>query len=233
MKQDNHMTFHWMTASTKTPAQWLRVILSVLTAMLLVLLLSFKSVAHANNNPQVMQIFNQLAATPLVRAKFDQQKKIASINKVFNSSGNIVFAKSQGVLWQIRSPVQADLVVTPRKLVQKTQRTQSEVQVDKSPYGSVSTLFLQLMAGDQAELNKHFSVVSAQYTPAKWNVVLVPKSSLFKKLFVRVEAQGQRYVERIVITEQGNNLTTIHFSQQTIQPQTLTASENALFQLAK
>jgi len=36
-----------------------------------------------------------------------------------------------------------------------------------------------------------------------------------------------------VITEQANNMTIINFSQQTAQPQTLSASENALFQLAK
>lgn len=195
-------------------------------------MLSCSPTAQANNL-QVTQIFNQLAVTPLVRAKFDQQKKIASVNKVFNSTGNIVFSKSQGVLWQIRNPVQADLVVTATKLIQKTQRTQSEVNVAQSPYGSVSTMFLQLMAGDQAALNQHFNIVSAQYTQAQWNIVLTPKSNLFKKLFVRVEAQGQRYVERIIITEQANNMTTIRFSQHSSQPQTLSASENALFQLAK
>lgn len=203
-----------------------------LISILFWVILSCSTTAYASN-PQVTQIFNQLATTPLVRAKFEQQKKIASVNKVFNSSGNIVFSKSQGVLWQIRNPVQADLVVTAKKLIQKTQRTQSEVNVAQSPYGSVSTMFLQLMAGDQAALNQHFNIVSAQYTPAQWNIVLTPKSTLFKKLFVRVEAQGQRYVERIVITEQASNMTTIRFSQHSSQPQTLSASENALFQLAK
>ena len=205
---------------------------TVLVSILFWVMLSCSATAQANNS-QVTQIFNQLAVTPLVRAKFDQQKKIASVNKVFNSTGNIVFSKSQGVLWQIRNPVQADLVVTATKLIQKTQRTQSEVNVAQSPYGSVSTMFLQLMAGDQAALNQHFNIVSAQYTQAQWNIVLTPKSNLFKKLFVRVEAQGQRYVERIIITEQANNMTTIRFSQHSSQPQTLSASENALFQLAK
>ncbi len=36
-----------------------------------------------------------------------------------------------------------------------------------------------------------------------------------------------------VIREKANNSTSIRFSQQTTQPQTLTAEENALFQLAK
>ncbi len=146
----------------------------------------------------------------------------------------MLFSKNQGVLWQIQSPVKADLVVTPRKLVQKTQRTSSQIEVDKTPYGSVATMFLQLMSGNKAALAKSFNVVSANYSPTQWNVKLrTPKSSLFKKLFVQVDAQGQRYVDRITILEQANNRTVIRFSQQTAQPQTLTAAENALFQLAK
>ena len=184
-------------------------------------------------NPQLKQIFTQLAATPIVRAQFEQQKKLASLNKTFVSKGTVLFSKSQGVIWNIQSPVKADLIVTPYKLVQKTQRTYSQIEIDKSPYGSVATMFLQLMSGNETALAKNFNIVSASYSPAQWNVALTPKSSLFKKLFVRVDAQGQRYVDRIVLSEQANNTTTIRFSQQTTQPQTLTAEENALFQLAK
>nr|WP_227556929.1 outer membrane lipoprotein carrier protein LolA [Acinetobacter johnsonii] len=184
-------------------------------------------------NTELKQVFAQLGATPVVRAQFEQQKKLASLNKTYVSKGTVLFSKNQGVLWQIQSPVKADLVVTPRKLVQKTQRTSSQIEVDKTPYGSVATMFLQLMSGNEAALAKNFNVVSANYSPTQWNVSLTPKSSLFKKLFVQVDAQGQRYVDRITILEQANNRTIIRFSQQMAQPQTLTAAENALFQLAK
>lgn len=184
-------------------------------------------------NTELKQVFAQLGATPVVRAQFEQQKKLASLNKTYVSKGTVLFSKNQGVLWQIQSPVKADLVVTPRKLVQKTQRTSSQIEVDKTPYGSVATMFLQLMSGNEAALAKNFNVVSANYSPTQWNVSLTPKSSLFKKLFVQVDAQGQRYVDSITILEQANNRTIIRFSQQMAQPQTLTAAENALFQLAK
>ena len=184
-------------------------------------------------NTELKQVFAQLGATPVVRAQFEQQKKLAALNKTYVSKGTVLFSKNQGVLWQIQSPVKADLVVTPRKLVQKTQRTSSQIEVDKTPYGSVATMFLQLMSGNEAALAKNFNVLSASYSPTQWKVSLTPKSSLFKKLFVQVDAQGQRYVDRITILEQANNRTIIRFSQQTAQPQTLTAAENALFQLAK
>ncbi len=187
---------------------------------------------HAQNS-DLKQIFTQLSASSVVRANFVQHKKLASLNKTYVSKGTVVFTKNSGVLWQIQSPVKADLIVTPKKIVQKTQRTYSQIEVDKTPYGSVATMFLQLMSGNETALAKNFNVVSANYSPTKWNVSLTPKSGLFKKLFVKVDGQGQRYVDQIVIQEQANNSTTIRFSQQTAQPQTLTAAENALFQLAK
>ncbi len=205
---------------------------AVLPLCLITAFTVFTPAGHAQNT-ELKQVFSQLAATPVVRANFEQQKKLASLNKTYVSKGEVLFSKNQGVLWQIQSPVKADLIVTPRKLVQKTQRTSSQIAVDKTPYGSVATMFLQLMSGNETALAKNFNVVSANYSPAQWNVVLTPKSSLFKKLFVRVDAQGQRYVNRIVIQEQANNSTVIRFSQQSAQPQTLTAAENALFQLAK
>lgn len=208
--------------------------LSVLCS--LSLLGGFSSQAYSATNTeqsQVLQIFQQLSATPLVRANFEQKKQLAALNKTFSSKGTILFSKNQGVLWGIQQPVQADLIVTAQKIVQKTQRTYSQIDVGNSPYAAVATMFLQLMAGDRSALEKNFNVVSANYSQAQWHVALTPKSNLFKKLFVRVDAQGQRFVNRLVITEKDNSTTTIIFSQQSVQPQTLTAAEHALFQLAK
>lgn len=206
--------------------RWISLFLSIVAVLWFVL------PAHAAT-PKSEQIFKQLSQTSLVRAQFEQQKKLASLNKTFVSNGQVVFSKTNGVLWQLQRPVQADLIVTPKKLVQKTAKTMSQLDVAKSPYGSVATLFLQLMSGNQAVLDQHFSIGQSNITPQGWSIRLMPKSTLFKKLFVQVDIQGQQYVNQIVILEQGNNSTIINFSQQRSQPVTLSANEQALFQLAK
>ncbi|AOA60005.1 hypothetical protein BFG52_13610 [Acinetobacter larvae] len=184
-------------------------------------------------NNDLNKIFQQLAATAIVRANFEQKKQLTGVNKSFVSNGSVVFSKAEGVLWKMQRPVQADLIVTQHKLVQKTQRSMSQIAVDKSPYASVATMFLQLMAGNSQAIAQNFDVVSVQYTPQQWKISLTPKSNLFKKLFVRVDAVGGRYVDHLLITEQGQNSTAIRFTGQSSQPQQLTAHENALFQLAK
>lgn len=225
MVNSGFLNLNRLVALMQQRACWL--LLSVVSVLFS---LSISASAHAD---QVSTIFNQLAKSELIRADFEQQKKLASLNKTFVSNGTLTFAKSNGVLWQIKRPVQADLIVSQKKLIQKTQRTYSQIQIDQSPYSSVATLFLQLMSGDDKALAKNFNVLSANYSPTGWNIALTPKSALFKKLFLRIDAQGQQYVNKIVIQEQANNSTTILFRNQTTQPNQLTAAEDALFQLAK
>lgn len=225
MINSGFLNLNRLVALMQQRACWL--LLSVVSVLFS---LSISASAHAD---QVSTIFNQLAKSELIRADFEQQKKLASLNKTFVSNGTLTFAKSNGVLWQIKRPVQADLIVTQKKLIQKTQRTYSQIQIDQSPYSSVATLFLQLMSGDDKALAKNFNVLSANYSPTGWNIALTPKSALFKKLFLRIDAQGQQYVNKIVIQEQANNSTTILFRNQTTQPNQLTAADDALFQLAK
>ncbi|WOE31255.1 MULTISPECIES: outer membrane lipoprotein carrier protein LolA [unclassified Acinetobacter] len=193
---------------------------------------SSMSLVYAGQS-NAQKIFQQLSAMPLVRADFEQRKKLSTLNKTYISKGTVLFAKNYGVLWQIQTPVKADLIVTAQKLVQKTQRTYSQIEINKTPYGSVATMFLQLMSGNEVALAKNFNIVSAKYTPVQWRIVLTPKSSLFKKLFDQVDIQGQRYVDEVLIQEKAGNTTQIIFSQQTSQPNTLMATEHALFQLAK
>ncbi|MCH7378935.1 MULTISPECIES: LolA family protein [Acinetobacter] len=225
MVNSGFLNLNRLVALMQQRACWL--LLSVVSVLFS---LSVSVSAHAD---QVSTIFNQLAKSELIRADFEQQKKLASLNKTFVSNGTLTFAKSNGILWQIKRPVQAGLIVTQKKLIQKTQRTYSQIQIDQSPYSSVATLFLQLMSGDDKALAKNFNVLSANYSPTGWNIALTPKSALFKKLFLRIDAQGQQYVNKIVIQEQANNSTTILFRNQTTQPNQLTAAEDALFQLAK
>ena len=193
---------------------------------------------YAEVNPvEIQQVFQQLSAHSVVRAQFEQSKQLGSVNKTFKSTGKVLFAKNNGVLWQMQTPVQADMVMTPKKLVQKTARTQSEIKLDKSPYGAVANVFLQLMTGDVKTLQQNFNIQSAEINrnqqPATWQIRLTPKAPILQKLFNVVEASGAEYVQRMVIYDKSQNSTIINFKQQTNQPSTLSTSEHALFQLAK
>lgn len=195
------------------------------------------------NTPQVQQqalqsIFQRLAQQPMVRANFTQQKKLATMNKTFNSSGHIVFAKQHGVLWRIQVPVQADLIMTPQVVVQKTANTQSKINLTQNQYAGVASVFMQLMAGDQKTLKQHFNIQQVHYTAQNWRLKLTPKSATMQRLFAQVDISGHDYVQNIIIQEKTQGKTTggtthIQFSQHKNSPTSLNSSEYALFELAK
>ena len=61
----------------------------------------FSSATYAQNT-ELKQVFAQLGSTPVVRANFEQQKKLASLNKTYISKGEVLFSKNVGVLWKIQ-----------------------------------------------------------------------------------------------------------------------------------
>ncbi len=187
---------------------------------------------QAQHTQTAQQIFNELAKTTLLRANFQQKKQLPNTNKTFVSSGKIVFAKNQGVLWQIASPVKADLIMTPKNMVQKTANTQSRVSLEQNQHASTATVFLGLMSGNSKTLNDNFTIKSANYTAQSWQIALSPKSTTMKKLFNDVQIDGGKNINKIIIKDKSQGITTITFSGHQHSTGTLSDSENALFKLA-
>ena len=187
---------------------------------------------QSQHTQTAQQIFNELAKTTLMRANFQQKKQLPNTNKTFVSSGKIVFAKNQGVLWQIASPVKADLIMTPKNMVQKTANTQSRVSLEQNQHASTATVFLGLMSGNSKTLNDNFTIKSAKYTAQSWQIALSPKSATMKKLFHDIQIDGAKNINKIIIKDKSQGTTTITFSGHQHSTGTLSDSENALFKLA-
>lgn len=196
--------------------------------------------ALANSAPNVAQhtqtaqkIFNELAKTNVMRANFKQKKQLSGTGKTFVSSGHLVFAKHQGVLWQITSPVKADLIMTSKNMVQKTANTQSKVSLEQNQHASVATVFLGLMSGNSKTLNDNFNIKTAKHTAQSWQIALSPKSATMKKLFADVQIDGNKNINKIIIKDKTGATTTINFDGHQHSTSGLSDSENALFKLAK
>lgn len=185
---------------------------------------------HADDFGLALQ---QLASKPVVRAQFQQSKQIANVTKPMVSTGQLLFVKNQGVLWQIQRPVKANLVVSPAKMVQKTERTQTVVNLKQTPYGPAANVLLQLMSGNESALKQNFQVASFKRTGTSWQASLIPQTSTMKQLFARIEVEGGAYVQRLNMVDAQNRSTQITFSQHATTPATLSTAENALFKLAK
>ena len=202
----------------------------ILIMAISVLLVSFSHNAFADGFSSALQ---QLAAKPVVRAHFQQSKTIANSSKPMLSKGTLLFVRNKGVLWQMSQPVQADLIVTPRKIEHKTAHTQSVVNLKQTPYGPAATVLLQLMSGNEAALRAHFQVSQFQQNGSTWQASLLPKSANMKPLFSRIDITGGAYVNKIVLIDPAQRPTHIVFSGHSSGNTGLNSAENALFQLAQ
>lgn len=179
-------------------------------------------------------IFQGLSAMSLLRAAFLQTKTIAALDREYLSGGEIVFHRQYGILWQLRHPVAAQLIVGRDRIVQQTENTHSVIEMSGSPYAGIAQVLLQVMAGDQQQLRENFQLLSAErLSNGHWQIALEPKDKRFQRLFNAVVLSGSEFVEEIVLKESSGNQTRLQFSQQRLLPEALSDGEDALFQLAQ
>lgn len=185
------------------------------------------------------QVLEKILSTSVkkdfIRSEFIQKKSLASMNRVYTSTGSLVFDSHMGVLWRMQTPIKADMIISSHKVVQKTQNTISTIDVEKSPYGAVSSIFLQLMNNDIRSLHINFNIINAKFDSKTggWSMTLQPKNTKMASLISSIDLQGKNDVEQINIVESSHNLTNIQFMKTTDTPRKLTLDENELFNLAK
>ncbi|MBN3859668.1 outer membrane lipoprotein carrier protein LolA [Neisseriaceae bacterium PsAf] len=191
-------------------------------------MLSLFSFSYADDLTDILDI---ISVKNNVQADFIQEKKLSQLNKPMISSGRFVYNPQKGILWEMQKPVVADIVITDKKLIQKTNRSQSEINLKNSPYASIASLTSQLMSGNKKALTDSFIVQEVTNNPNAWKIILTPKDSNLKNLFNKIQVSGQNYINRIDIEDKNQSNTLIKFSHHQSQP--LTSRENELFQMAQ
>lgn len=197
--------------------------------LLAIITLGMSLTAHADDLQDILQA---LAEKPLVRAEFRQEKTLPALKKPLHSEGQLVFAGKEGVLLFIHKPVQAQLVITPGVLLQKTARTQARLRLDQSPYGAVAGIFSQLMSGDAEKLQKTFRVEALERKGNAWALSLRPRDSRLQKLFSSLRICGDNYLRELHIRDTSGGETLMHLSGHSTLPASLNDEEHALLTLA-
>lgn len=189
---------------------------------------------QALSEQALQQIFANLSQTKILHAQFNQQKKLQHLNRNYLSSGEVCFAREYGILWRLQQPVRANLIVGQTKIVQQTANTHSEIALQKSPYASVASVFLEIMAGNQKQLEENFTLISAQQLNSeRWAIAMTPRTDVFAQLFTQVRLEGTQHIEQIILDEASGTQTVLQFSQHRSNNSNISADEHALFSLAQ
>jgi hypothetical protein len=187
--------------------------------------------ARAAESPALVDgVAARLARPPVLRGRFEQDKRIAGFTQVLHSRGEFLLAAGSGVIWTTREPFAAELRLSRDALV-STQDGAVVMSLDaaREPgLRAINQLLFALLAGDVATLARQFRVDGA-VTAERWSLTLVPLDPGMAKVLTKIALAGDRLVESVELDEANGDHTRIRFLEQSSTPAALTAAERARF----
>lgn len=174
------------------------------------------------------QLARQLSPAPVVRADFVQEKQIAAFKKPLVTRGKMVFARNQGVIWKIESPLRVTYVLSEDHIVEMAENSPPQVRTARDVPGlaQIGRIFRSLLGAQAAPLAEIFSV-DGDSRAERWKLALSPKPGPVAQYMKQIRLEGARHVERIRIDEANGDSTAITFSNPR-EDEPLNADEQSL-----
>ena len=191
------------------------------------LLLSATAVADT-----VQDVMGILGRHVLVRASYEQHKRVAGRKRELRSSGTLVFARNQGVLLEMNLPAVSQLVMTESMIVQRSAGQTTRLKLQQSPLGAAATVFGQLPSGNLQQLQQNFAVSASSTGTTQWELKLTPRSEAVKKSLQEIRLGGDQFLQEITLFDTRGGRVLLQLADHQTQPETLSADESELFQLA-
>ena len=173
------------------------------------------STAFAFDTQQLAQLLNQPRS---IHGQFEQQRHLKSLSKPLSSQGQFTLVPKKGLLWQMHSPLQSTLKVSPNGISQRNAQGQWLPSRQNSSAQQQVRLFLDLLGGNTEGLQRQFDL-RLSGNANNWQLQLLPKSTVLKQVFNRIDIRGNQLVRQIELSEAQGDKTIIRFNSiKTNQP---------------
>jgi hypothetical protein len=203
---------------------------TALGSLLLCLGLGFAGTAAPAPAAPASAVAGRLANPAVLRGSFEQEKRLKGFRNPLLSKGDFLMAKERGVVWSTRTPFASTLVLTKQKLLlRQADGSARSLGAGEAAVATTNTLLMALLGGDTQALSRQFTLHESVAADGSWKLELVPKQGALKKLFARIELQGDQYVRSVHLEEVRGDSTDIRFAQLRSAPATLSADEAKAF----
>ena len=166
-----------------------------------------------------------LAAPPVLRADFRQEKRLKALSRPLVSRGRLIFAAGKGISWRVDEPYAMQILLTPDRVVERRDGATRGIDTTPNPfYQLLSQAFLALMAGDITPLEAQFAAKPVSVAVG-WSVDLVPRDPALAGAIASINLRGDRFVDEVRVREARGDETIVTFSGFRAEPAELTAAE--------
>ena len=191
-----------------------------LSIFLKALLLLILSLGQSYADDVLTQITARLTKAEITQGNFQQEKRLKILRRPLLSAGSFTYHQSKGVIWKTLTPIPSLLLVNESHVL-----TGQGEQTVPPAFGKV---FKAMLGGDLNPLSEGFVITGEDKKPT-WQLRLIPKDELLKKLISSIMLSGDNDLRLVEIRETGGNMTRIKFAQITHPPQ-LTPEQEADFE---
>lgn len=164
------------------------------------------------------QLGQRSKAIKSLQGRFVQQKTITVLPAPLNSTGRFQFEQGKGVVWELLTPVQNKVELTPKGISFGDENQKGQGQTSAAQQAGVEVvakIFMGVIAGELDSLKDYFAV-QASGDSGHWKLVLTPHSANLAAYIKSIELQGGELTEQLDIAEANGDHTHIAFTTEKV-----------------
>jgi len=164
---------------------------------------------HPIKSTEINEVQKIILQPQLLRGDFVQEKTIKGTPKKFISKGDFIFAKEQGLYWNIQTPFSSAVIFSKNGLAKIEDGKKSVVPTGSNKFfGEFSQIFQSIFAGDAAKIQNNFDIFFTKKTHG-WVLGLRSNNEIMKNIFSEIVIEGDKYVQKMTLMEQYGDTTAI------------------------
>lgn len=190
-----------------------------------------KLFARAATEQALQQLSTKMALSDSSRGQFEQVRWLRVLKQPLRSSGEFLYQRELGMLWQQQTPFGNLLLLKQGELIQ--QDSQGKLSVTKADAGPAAVaemlprMMQSLLSGDIQALSQGFELYLLNGQAGHWQLGLKAKEQTMAALLPQMVLEGSQDLESLTLLAKNGDISQIFFSELDKSP--LNDSERARF----
>ncbi len=160
-------------------------------------------------------ISEQVNAGEVITGHFEQRKFISILPQPLFSKGHFQLNLDSGLAWSITEPLPSHMIVDDKGIRQSQNGQQLwQISNDRPSAAIIGQLIRAALSFDWPVINTHFAIdICSNQHPEnqQWQLTLVPKDKILQQVIRRINLEGNRHLEALILFEANNDRTEIVF----------------------
>jgi len=147
-----------------------------------------------------------LAAYPVVKGTFEQEKVLNRLNRSLKSSGNFIIASEQGMVWDTIKPFPSALALGKDYLVQSRPGGERTVlsAAGNETFIRMAEVISAVFSGNISGLMENFKVFYSG-SQSSWELGLLPLDRAINNFALKITMKGDSVIKSITVYEQNGD----------------------------